>query len=220
MPFDVELSPIALLVMWAAGLAAGAAVVARWKIVGAGYLWIAGASALMAGGWSFGTIGGAIGIVGLVAGLVFARRPEVASVAYAVAALAFLSQAMTAMNPLLAVTGALALGGATCEMLLGHWYLVDPTLPRWALRRLDGAGIVGLSADAIAIVALGAFGVGGLLPPTFLVLAALSVLMMVGVWYSLREKGYEGVMAATGLSYLTVLTSLGAVALGRILLEM
>jgi hypothetical protein len=155
-----------------------------------------------------------------VIGLVFARRPAVATVAYGVAAVAFLAQAMAGMNPLLAVTGALALGGTTCEMLLGHWYLVDPTLPRWALRRLDGAGILGLGLDAAAVVVLGAFAVGGFLPVTFVVLAALSVLMMVGVWYSLKEKGYEGVMAATGLSYLSVLTALGAVALGRILLEM
>ncbi len=123
-------------------------------------------------------------------------------------------------DPVLAVTGAVALGGTTCEMLLGHWYLVDPQLPRWALRRLDAAGIAGLSLDTVLIVAFGGLAVGGFLPITFIGLAVLGILMMVGVWFSLKEKGYEGVMAATGLSYLSVLTALGSVALGRILLAM
>lgn len=220
MPFDVDLSPVALLAMWGAGMSAGVAVVAFWRVVGAGYLWTAGTAALMAGAWSTGSIGGAIGTAALVVGLVLARRPQVAGAAFAVAAIAYLVQAMTATNPLLAVTGAVALGGTTCEMLLGHWYLVDPKLPRWALRRLDAAGIGGLALDTVIVVALGAFAVGGFLPVTFLALAILGILMMVGVWFSLKEKGYEGVMAATGLSYLSVLTALGSVALGRILLAM
>jgi hypothetical protein len=220
MPFDIDLSPVALLATWAAGIAAATAAVAWWRVVGAGYLWVAVGTALLTGVWSAATVGGAIGLAALVLALVLARRPQLAAPALAVGSVAFAVQAMTAVDPLLVVTGAVALGGTTCEMLLGHWYLVDPTLPRWALRRLDAVGIVGLVADTLAIVVLGAFSVGGLLPVTFVVLAGLSILMMVGVWFSLKERGYEGVMAATGLSYLTVLTALGSVALGRILLAM
>jgi hypothetical protein len=40
---------------------------------------------------------------------------------------------------------------------------------------------------------------------------------MVMVYSALGERGYAGVMAATGLSYLAVLTSTGAVVLGRLL---
>ena len=66
---------------------------------------------------------------------------------------------------------------------------------------------------------LGGLGAGeGALRWAFLGLAGMGILMMVGVWFSLKEKGYEGVMAATGLSYLAVLTTLGSVAMGRFLL--
>jgi hypothetical protein len=41
---------------------------------------------------------------------------------------------------------------------------------------------------------------------------------MAAVFFALRERGYSGVMAATGLSYLAVLTSIGSAVLGRALL--
>ena len=46
------------------------------------------------------------------------------------------------------------------------------------------------------------------------VLIATSIVLMAGVLGSLRYPAYSGVMAATGLSYLAVLTTLGAVFLG------
>ena len=51
-------------------------------------------------------------------------------------------------------------------------------------------------------------------------LVALSVmtgLLVVAVWFSLKEPSYSGVMAATGLSYLGVLTTFGVVVVGRLL---
>jgi hypothetical protein len=44
-----------------------------------------------------------------------------------------------------------------------------------------------------------------------------SVVLMAGVFASLRYPAYAGVMAATGLSYLAVLTTLGGTFLGRAL---
>ena len=119
---------------------------------------------------------------------------------------------------LLAVTGAVALGGVTDEMLLGHWYLVDPRLPRWALRKLDMAAIVALVLDGVVLVLAGAAQDLGVVAWAWLALLALTVLLMVGVWFSIGEQGYNGIMAATGLSYLAVLTALGAVVAGRALI--
>jgi hypothetical protein len=220
MPFELSVSPSILLAMWAGGIAAAAAFVARWKVVGAGFLWTAGGAALLAGA-AASTAGpwGVAAVATLLGGVAVARKHIPAAVLFGISAVSFLVHGFVnvADNPLLILTGAVALGGTTAEMLLGHWFLVDPKLPRWALRRLDGAGIAGLTLDTAYVVWLGGLSGEGLLRWAYLGLAAMSVLMMTGVWFSLKEKGYEGVMAATGLSYLSVLTALGAVAMGRFL---
>ena len=64
----------------------------------------------------------------------------------------------------------------------------------------------------------GAFGAGdGVMIAAYVALAVLTGLLVAAVWFSLRETGYSGVMAATGLSYLGVLTSFGVVVVGRLL---
>jgi hypothetical protein len=100
-------------------------------------------------------------------------------------------------------------------MLLGHWYLVDPRLPRWTLNGLAFVGIFGLVADAVVLAVAGLPSSGATI--AFWVLMATSVTLMAGVIGSLRYPAYAGVMAATGLSYLAVLTTLGGVFLGRVL---
>lgn len=213
MTFD----PILLLSLWATGLAAAAAAVARWNVARTGFLWLVGAVTAAVGvGAAFRSPAGIVGVVLALAGIALARRPAAAAGAFAAAAAAFgLAGLETETFPAV-VIGALAVGGISGEMLLGHWYLVDPSLPRWALHRLDLAGAVGVLAE----VGLAAVR-GTLRPPTdvvgaaFLGLAAVTVLLTVGVWFSLKEKGYEGVMAATGLSYLATLTVMAVVFLGR-----
>ena len=120
----------------------------------------------------------------------------------------------------LVVSGAAVVGGITAEMMLGHWYLIDPTLPRWALQALVLAAGAGLLVDVGYLIAEGAFrwGTGDeVLGWAFIALAAMTALLMVAVALALREPFYTAVMAATGLSYLAVLTSFGAVVLGRML---
>lgn len=217
---ELDLRPSLLLAMWAGGMALGIAAVAWRRVVGPAYLWVAGGSALLVAG--FAAAGGGWALAGAPAvafGIVTARRPALAASGFALGGLALVVHAFPFGGPLVAITGAVALGGVTCEMLLGHWYLVDPSLPRSALRWLCGAGIVGLVADGAALAAGGVAGSEvTVLVVTWVVLLGFSTLLMVGVWFSLREEGYEGVMAATGLSYLAVLTSLGGIALGRVLL--
>jgi len=53
----------------------------------------------------------------------------------------------------------------------------------------------------------------------FVVMAVATVVLMAAVVGALREEGYSGVMAATGLSYLALLTAIGAVVVGRLLVE-
>ena len=222
MPFDLAITPSILLSMWAGGLAFAAGVVARWRIVGPGYLWTAGASVLLIGAAAVGAgPWAAAAAAAVVLAMILARHPAPAGALLLAAGASFMIHGLLGSpeHPFLVLTGALALGGTTSEMLLGHWYLIDPKLPRWALRRLDAAGIAGLVLDTGYVVVLGGLDpAGGMLRWAFLGLAVTSVAMMTAVWFTLREKGYEGVMAATGLSYLSVLTAIGSVAVGRFLL--
>ena len=50
-------------------------------------------------------------------------------------------------------------------------------------------------------------------------LTVMTGLLIVAVWFSLREPGYSGVMAATGLSYLGLLAAFGVVVVGRLLVS-
>jgi hypothetical protein len=209
--------------MWAGGIAAGSALVARWRIVGRGFTWLAGGVVLLFGVPAAAISGSAIAWAGCFLALVFAlssSRPGVGVVAGLAAAVAFLW--VTDGNLVANVSGAAFLGGVTAEMMLGHWYLVDPQLPRWALRRLAIIGGLGVVVDVVVLVALGVFGwpasdlAVGL---GFVVLAATSALLMLGVYVALGEEGYAGVMSATGLSYLALLTAIGAVVIGRMLVE-
>ncbi len=220
---EVAFNPGSLLAIWAAGIAAAAAVVAYWRIVGPGYLWLtAGVTSLIgAGAWVFdpGPVVGAAWIAGILAGLL-ARRPALATLALALSAVLYLLQvAGSGPGPLVwAVTGSLALGGITGEMLLGHWYLIDPRIPRRPLRNLALAGAGGVLLDATVVLVSSlpmAVTAGGLI--TSVALAGTSLLLMVAVWFALGYPSYPGVMAATGLSYLAVLTSLGSVSLVRVI---
>jgi hypothetical protein len=214
--------PGEILAMWAGGLAAGVGLVALWKVarpgfvlLGAGVTFLIGVLAALTGGHLFYWIGAI-----LCLGAVPFRSTKWASVPLSVGSLLWLFAsgwtwlANNAWGLGLAVSGAVALGGVTSEMLLGHWYLVDPKLPRWPLRRLAVIGAGGTVADAL-VVAFADRKFEHFNPTVLWVLSATTLVLLVGVWFSLKGRSYTGVMAATGLSYLATLTSLGAVVLGR-----
>ena len=208
--------PGPILAMWAGGIAAGVTVVVWWQIVKTGFLLlgmgvallIGGAAAAAGGEWlSWLAVG--LGLVALVL-----RRSRLAAIPLGLAAVSWVVAGIGNGDPLVGMAGAVALGGVTAEMLLGHWYLVDPRLPRWALRRLAQAGLAGVIFDAV-IVAANAPADPFLSPAVLVALAVTSAILLVGVLLSIRVPSYTGVMAATGLSYLAVLTTLGSVVLGR-----
>lgn len=219
---DLLTQPVAVLGSWGGGLALAAAVVSWWRVVGAGFAWLAAGSTALVLGWgvlSDDRIPFVIALAALAVAAVMARRSPVATAAaFAVAGMAGVYAAAAFAGWPLAISAAVALGGVTGEMMLGHWYLVDPTLPRWALKGLDSAGVVGLVADAALLGLLAPvsiFTVSGATALAYVALAGMSILLMVLVWFALDQPAYSGVMAATGLSYLAVLTALGAVFLGR-----
>ena len=128
-----------------------------------------------------------------------------ASAVLLVAAVAFALVAATDSPVLPVVTGSVLAGGVTSEMLLGHWFLVDPWLPRWSLRVLTAGAALGLLADAgLVTVQLAVDGNAGdaFLGWAWLALTVMTALLIAGVWFCSTSRRYTGVMAATGLSYL------------------
>jgi len=220
-PFDPETiaDPRFILLAWAAGLALVVGFVSLAQVVGPGFNWLTAGTAgfiSLAGTLADGAWWARVGATALVVGLIWARNRPFAGVMFLLAGVGYLIEASLLGGWLLAATASLSLGGVTGEMLLGHWYLIDPRLPRWTLRALAAAGIFGLATDALGLALLGGLpGGGGTV--AFWILMATSVILMVGVLGSLRYPAYSGVMAATGLSYLAVLTTLGATFLGRAL---
>ena len=222
MPTDLQTiaDPRFILMAWAGGLALVGGGVGRLRIVGPGFTWlISGTAAVvgLAGALSSGAIWAKVALGAMLIGLALARTPRRSSGILLLGGVAFIVEAALLGGWAPAVSAAVALGGVTGEMMLGHWYLVDPRLPRWALRGLAVAGVVGLIGDGLLLSTVGQMPAGGA-TVAFWVLVITSVVLMVAVIAAIRYPAYSGVMAATGLSYLAVLTSLGSVFLGRALL--
>lgn len=214
-------SPEVVLAMWAAGLAGSGAAVAYWRIVGRGYMWLVTATVVLIGGgaWYFdpGALAATAVLVGAGAASVAGNR-WTATIALGASSVLFLVGASVAGLTVPAITGSAALGAITGEMLLGHWFLVSPRMPRWPLRALALIGGAAIVLDWLVHLAPGVpspTSTGPLIAAA--ALAVTSLLLMAAVWFALGYPSYPGVMAATGLSYLAVLTSLGSVILIRAL---
>ena len=203
---------------WAGGLALTLPLAVRWKVAKWGYQMLGAATAALLmiypalrSWWA------AAGLILVVAAVLRSGRTGYSGLVIPGAVLTLMSSAMNA-GWMAAVAAAAALGGITSTMLLGHWFLVDPTLPRWAVRRLDllaGAGLI-LSLAAGWLNGAAPYA-GGLLGWTLAALALVSAALVAGTWFALGETGYSGVMAATGLSYLGVVTVAGVVFLNHLM---
>ena len=151
----------------------------------------------------------AIGVVGLVAAGVAAGEPMLLSVARV-------------------AIGAAFLGAVTDAMLLGHWYLVQPGMPRgpllelirllafvWPFEVLVMLWPVGMLSVIDGTIDDGYAGILGWM----WVACALGTIVLVAVTRAaLKERQYSAVMAATGLLYLAILTAFGTDLVARALL--
>jgi hypothetical protein len=113
-------------------------------------------------------------------------------------------------------------------MLLGHWYLVQPGLPRAPLLELVRATAllwpieiaVLLIPTGMASVLSGRIddGYGGILGWMWLACAVTTIGLVAVTRAALKERAYSAVMAATGLLYLAILTAFGTDLVARALL--
>ena len=151
-----------------------------------------------------------IGLIGLVAAGVAAGDPAALSVARV-------------------VVGAAFLGSITDAMLLGHWYLVQPGMPRGPLLELvRWVAIIWPFEVAVMLWPVGMVsvidgtiddGYNGILGWMW-VACAVTTIVLVGVTRAaLRERQYSAVMAATGLLYLAILTAFGTDLIARAVLS-
>ena len=126
------------------------------------------------------------------------------------------------------LVGAAFLGAVSDAMLLGHWYLTQPGLPRDPLKELvRWTALVWPFEVLVMMLAPGMIGVlagsrsdgyGGLLGWMWVVCALLTIGLIGATWLALRERFYSAVMAATGLIYLAILTAFGTDLVARALL--
>ena len=95
-------------------------------------------------------------------------------------------------------------------MMIGHWFLVDPTITRVGMKNIARSSmlIAGLLCLMI-ITGLMSLEVTSLYKNIIIGLYTSSLILSLGSLKSLNETSYTGVMAATGLSYLSLLVSLG-----------
>jgi hypothetical protein len=134
----------------------------------------------------------------------------------------------TAVSVLRVLVGAAFLGCVTDAMLLGHWYLVQPGLPRRHLNDLVRALGMVWPAEVVAMllptgmvsVLSGSIDDGwhGQLGWFWLACAVTTIVLVVVTRAALKERAYSAVMAATGLLYLAILTAFGTDLVARAVL--
>jgi len=123
------------------------------------------------------------------------------------------------------LVGAAFLGAVTDLMLLGHWYLVQPGMTRKLLNELTNAVLFIWPLEVVVmILPTGMISVlngsiddgwNGILGYFWLGCAALTGVLAVFTRAALKERSYSAVMAATGLSYLAILTAFGTDLIAR-----
>ena len=115
------------------------------------------------------------------------------------------------------IVSAAFLGAVSDAMLLGHWYLVQPGMPRRLLNEMVTAVLWIWPIEALALliptgmvsVLNGTIDDGwdGVLGWFWLTSTVLTGVLVVVTRAALKERSYSAVMAATGLMYLAILTA-------------
>jgi len=103
-------------------------------------------------------------------------------------------------------------------MMIGHWFLVDPTIDRSGMKSIAKFSVYLSLVLAVAVITnvyesnSEFFNLVGndLLNNVIVFLYLSAAVLSYGSFKSLQEKSYTGVMASTGLSYLSLIVSLGA----------
>ena len=159
----------------------------------------------------FDLVAVAIGVVGLFASVVTSSNSNL-------------------VDLLRVLVGAAFLGAVTDLMLLGHWYLVQPGMTRKLLNELTNMLLIIWSLEIfVMILPTGMISVlngtvddgwNGVLGYFWVGCASLTGILAWLTRAALKERSYSAVMAATGLSYLAILTAFGTDLVARAILAL
>ena len=127
------------------------------------------------------------------------------------------------------LVGALFMGALTDTMLLGHWYLVQPGLTRNPIKELlYWSAPVWLAELVVWLIPTGMISVfngsvqdghDGLLGWFWAASTATTFILILAGIAALKERGYQAVMAVTGLAYLSLLTGFAQDIVARLALD-
>ena len=248
-----RLDAATVLLQWATGGLAFLWLTTRHREVGPGYGWLMRSIFLLLGAGSLAA-GLALGVepvreVGcavlvaatLIALAISIRRkagfnPMIDLVAPAAGLVGLVAAGIAASagggNPALSVArtiaGAAFLGAVSDAMLLGHWYLVQPGLPRRFLSEMVRALMVVWPFEvALLLIPTGMVSVingsiddgwNGTLGWFWIACSVATIVLCFVTRAALRERAYSAVMAATGLLYLAILTAFGTDLVARAVL--
>ena len=108
--------------------------------------------------------------------------------------------------------------GVFSSMMIGHWFLVDPTINREGMKNIAKFSMYLSFLLSLSVLinfyesSTVFFNIVGneLLNNVIVFLFISAGILSYASFKSLQEKSYTGVMASTGLSYLSLIVSLGA----------
>jgi len=117
----------------------------------------------------------------------------------------FLNYLLEYLLPISLVSGVFSL------MMIGHWFLVDPTISKEGMKKIA----LVTTFQPLIILPLVYFNflsenLGDIYKLVIMFLYLSTGVLSFASYKSLNEKSYTGVMAATGLSYLSLVVSIGA----------
>ena len=103
-------------------------------------------------------------------------------------------------------------------MMIGHWFLVDPTISRVGMKNIAifstflslGLSVLVFFNFYESSSSLFNLLSNGVLNNVIVFLYISAAILSFGSFKSLQEKSYTGVMASTGLSYLSLIVSMGS----------
>ncbi|MBL6628897.1 MAG: hypothetical protein ISQ16_04135 [Candidatus Actinomarina sp.] len=122
------------------------------------------------------------------------------------------------INTLKSIIPVLLISSVFSLMMIGHWFLVDPTINRDGMKNIAKFSMY-LSIVLSVLVFVNFYKsssdffnlIGNEVLNNVIIFLYISAgVLSFGSYKSLQEKSYTGVMASTGLSYLSLIVSLGA----------